>query len=170
MESRPTTAIILTLVGGLFILLGAIVGFFYLPLGYIMPGFFAPFLGVAALGGAIVAVSAVLLYYQPGEHAAWGVISIVFSVVSGVGVVTGYFALFGVAGMVLGLVGGSLAVAWKTVSWGPQPNVGAVRMCTGCGRYIPVAYPYCAFCGTPAPMFRPPGGAVPPQPGMPPHS
>ncbi len=169
MESRPTTAFILTLLGGLFIVLGAITGVLFLPTGYVLPDFSQPFLITAAVAGGVLIIAAVLLYYRPVEHVAWGVIGVVFSVVSGVGLVTGYFALFGIAGLVIGLVGGSMAISWRTTPVAPATPYGAVRMCHGCGRYVPLAYPFCAFCGTPAPVFHPPAGGGTPPPGTPPQ-
>ncbi|MCK4443291.1 MAG: zinc ribbon domain-containing protein, partial [Thermoplasmata archaeon] len=38
------------------------------------------------------------------------------------------------------------------------------RMCFGCGRYVPVTYPTCPYCGTQAPAQIPYQQAYPYQP------
>lgn len=158
MESRPTTGFILTLLGGLFILMGILVALAYPPLTsypyYTIPTYYYPLLITSAVCGLLVLAMAVLLYWRPEFHVAWGVIALVLSVASSVGIITGFFALFGAIGIVFGIIGGSLALAWRSAGWSPSMPANAVRMCSGCGRYIPLAYPYCAFCGTPAPMFQ----------------
>ncbi len=173
MEARPVNAFILTLLGGLFILLGTAIGVVFPPTyvyGYLTnpPAYYYPFLLTAVICGGGVLVSALLMYRQPTFHVAWGVIAIVLSVGSAVGAVTGYDALFGVVGLLLGIVGGALAAGFHT---GPTPALsafGPVRVCTGCGRYVPIVYPFCAYCGTPAVVTRPtPGPGAPPQ-GPPP--
>lgn len=169
MESRPVTGFILTLLGGLFILLGTLMGVVYAPTttypySYI-PDYYYPFLLTAGVCGALVVLVAALMYRIPDLHVTWGVIALVLSVASAVGLVTGYFALFGAIGVVFGLIGGALSLGWRSAVWATQPPMGLVRMCAGCGRYIPIAYPYCAFCGTPAPTLQ--GGVVPPRPEPP---
>ena len=73
---------------------------------------FASFIigGLGAFGlvsGIIVLGSGVMLQVNPGRRRAWGVLILVFSVLSFLG--TGGF----VAGAVLGIVGGILALTWK---------------------------------------------------------
>jgi hypothetical protein len=79
--------------------------------------------------------------------------ALVLSVSGSVGTIAGLFAVFGIVGVVFGVVGGALAIAWGTPGiTGPAPAA-AARICTGCGRYIPTMFPYCAYCGTAAPTF-----------------
>ncbi len=171
METRPVNAFILTLIGALFILMGTVLGVVFTPSYFVpftsTPAYYYPFLITAAICGAMVLVSAVLMYFHPSFHVAWGVLAIVFSVGSAVGAVTGYDALFGVVGLLLGVVGGAVAAGWRTE---PVPNLaqfGPVRVCTGCGRYVPIMYPFCAYCGTPAAVTRPPQGPGAPPVGPP---
>jgi len=76
---------------------------------------FASFIigGLGAFGlisGAIVMGSGVMLQVNPSRRRAWGVLILVFSVLSFLG--TGGF----VVGAVLGIVGGILALTWKPSS------------------------------------------------------
>ena len=171
MESRPVNAFILTLLGGLFILMGTLLGVVFAPTytyaGAYVPTYYYPFLLSSAISGVVVLLAAALMYVRPEMHVAWGVIALVLSVTSSIGAVTGYDAIFGVVGIVLGAVGGAMSIAWRTTSgFGPAP-AGVLRLCTGCGRYIPMMYPYCAYCGTPAPTVHAPGM---PAAGPPPRS
>jgi uncharacterized membrane protein len=52
--------------------------------------------------GIIVIVCALMLYRRPQRHGMWGILIIIFSALSG-----------GIIGVVLGLVGGILAIIWK---------------------------------------------------------
>ena len=69
------------------------------------------FLGMMALGivsGAMVLVGAQKVYSNPGQAVTWGAVIIAFSIVS-------FFGMGGfLAGAVLGIVGGVLALTWKT--------------------------------------------------------
>ena len=132
---RPSTAFVLSLIGGIFILLGAsamtMLGSWMGNYGYGMmgggyggwggmmrPGFgmmgglgygFA-FLGVLGLiFGIIVIISALMLNNKPEQHSTWGILIIVFSVLSIFGSAMGGFGI----GLILGLIGGILAVTWN---------------------------------------------------------
>jgi hypothetical protein len=59
------------------------------------------------LGAAIIIV-AVMLYKNPAQHELWGTLIIVFSVVS----VISFMGGMGI-GLLLGIIGGILAVLWK---------------------------------------------------------
>ncbi len=52
--------------------------------------------------GIIVIVSALMLYRRPQRHRLYGILIMIFSVLSG-----------GIIGVILGLVGGILAIIWK---------------------------------------------------------
>lgn len=173
METRPINGFILSLLGGLLIILGTVVGIVLTPTYsgpyYTMPGYFYPFLLTSAVCGILVLVAAAEMYLHPDYHVAWGVVSLVLSIGAAVGAITGYFSLFGVVGVVIGTVGGAVAIGWKSNTASPGMLGAAARMCPGCGRYVPAATPYCAFCGTPAPITRPPSAwTAQPPPGTPP--
>jgi hypothetical protein len=129
---KPTAAYLLSMIGGIFIILGggmmSMMGAFWFGgmmggfrgwggmMGYGGPGYgMMGWLGFGVFGilgivfGAIVVISAVMLNSRPHEHSTWGMLIIVFSALSLVG---GGMGGLGV-GLVLGLVGGILAVTWK---------------------------------------------------------
>ena len=74
--------------------------------GYGLGGIF----GLAGiLFGIVVVVSALMLYNKPVEHSKWGVLILIFSVLSIFG---SAMAGFGV-GLILGVLGGIFALTWK---------------------------------------------------------
>jgi len=124
----PTTASIISLIGGIIITLGGVlfvaVSAFVLPtLNYgtlavpnnlpasAIPGLVSGFVGMIGVfglvSGAIVLVSSVMLLTGRGQRRTWSVLVLVFSVLS-------LFGLGGfLVGAVLGIVGGALALQWK---------------------------------------------------------
>ncbi len=73
-----------------------------IPLSF-MSGFFL----IGLVSGVMVTIGAVMLNAHPSEHMAWGIIILVFSVISLLGM--GGF----VVGAILGIVGGTLSLSWK---------------------------------------------------------
>ena len=68
------------------------------------------FMGILGLVfGIIVIVSAVMLYNRSAEHTTWGVLVLIFSVLSVFGSMMGGFEI----GVILGVIGGVLAILWK---------------------------------------------------------
>jgi len=59
--------------------------------------------------GIIVIISALMLNRRPHEHTTWGILILVFSVLSAFGSMMGGFSI----GVLLGLIGGILAITWK---------------------------------------------------------
>lgn len=131
-EEKPTTAHILSLIGGILILIGgltrtAMMGLLNWGMGSLgmMDGWmkgrgeymiggrgFLPsmFFGIGILSvvcGIIVIVGAVMLNSKPQGHSKWGTLILVFSLLSLIG--AGGF----LAGLILGVVGGALAISWK---------------------------------------------------------
>ncbi len=125
--SMRTTAFILSLVGGLIIVIGGVVQTLLLFLGsyggiyYGMgPGMMSSYgfygygagwmtaLSLIALAfGVIVVIGAIMLNARPTEHLTWAVIILIFSIASLVGM-GGYFI-----GAVLGLAGGAIALSYR---------------------------------------------------------
>ncbi len=158
---RPITPFILSLLGGLFIIVGGLVGLVFFPYSYFY-GTNVAFVAVAISTGIVVLAGTAMLYVRPDQHLIWGVIIVVFSVMSIFSWIGGLFGGFFI-GMVFGIVGGCLAIAWNPGgTYGGASRM--VRVCMGCGRYVPIGYPYCAFCGTPAPVWRPPVASPGQQP------
>jgi hypothetical protein len=124
----PKTASILALVGGILITLSGVlliaVSAFILPhLDYSnlsvpqglssssIPALVSGIVGVMGtfglVSGVIVLISAVMLLANLGQRRTWGILILVFSILSFVGL--GGF----VAGAILGMVGGILTLRWK---------------------------------------------------------
>jgi hypothetical protein len=149
---------ILALIAGTFILLGAAFNLFVaaaffaffsllLPVGLGPAGSLLFELG--ALGiviGAVIALLGVLMYAKPQAHAALGALIIVLSVVS---LATSFLGGF-LVGVLLGLIGGGLGMTWKPsrpavlyVTSPAQP-----RLCRQCGGRIESNARFCPFCGS----------------------
>lgn len=127
---RPTAAFIISLLAGIFVLLGGgmksmmgswfvsngfgmmsgargwMMGGNYPAVGYGMMGGF----GFGILGlifGTLVIICAVILNQRPHQHQTWGLLILLFSVLS---MISGVMGL-GV-GLILGVIGGVLAIVW----------------------------------------------------------
>lgn len=126
MMEKPFPAFIISLIGGIFILLSSIYMYiFFMP--FIVAEHYpslSPFegmmwgaMGIWAWGiymgivgivcGIIIIVSALKLYNEPEKTQLWGTLVIIFSVISLLSM--GGFLI----GFLLGLIGGILAVVWK---------------------------------------------------------
>ena len=110
---KPTAAFVLALIGGIFILLWGLV---IVAIGLAAQSeSFGLFGGdITTLGavestlGILVVIFGVLLFVMPDHHVVFGVLVLVFSIVSLVG-------LGGlIIGFILGLIGGALGIAHKT--------------------------------------------------------
>jgi Family of unknown function (DUF6114) len=155
MHHKPTAAFILSLIGGIFILLGG--------LAYVALGAFIGSLGVGGVGGAValyggigallgilVIVGGVMLWVRPDQHIVWGILIIVFAIISLV------FAFFGgfVIGFILALIGGILGLVFKpmaTMMGGGMMMPGAgtpgVMTCPACGGVVNMQTRTCTMCG-----------------------
>lgn len=128
-ETYPRTAYLLSLVGGILLLIFSLIYVAVLlvlasllsGLGYgLGAGLLVGLAVVALLFGVIVLVLAIRLKTNPGSAKMSGILIIVFSVISFVG--GGGFYI----GAILALIGGILAVIWKPpqpvqAAWGQQP-------------------------------------------------
>jgi hypothetical protein len=127
-SAYPKTAGVLALAGGLIIILGGVVflgvAAFVIPHLNLsnmtvpqgidrasLPGLISGILNVmGAFGlvcGSVVLVSATMLLAKVGQRRTWGVLILVFSVLSFIGL--GGFVI----GAILGIAGGVLALRWK---------------------------------------------------------
>ncbi len=70
-------------------------------------GFFSVISILGLISGAIMIVGAVLLRMRPKDHVIWGIMILVFAVVSFVDM-GGYFI-----GAILGIIGGALALSYR---------------------------------------------------------
>lgn len=147
----PTAATVLAIVGGVII---AIAGVLELLVGsaisQLAVGFdggtliLSGLLGVVA--GVLVLVFGAVAYVQPQHHVVFGVLIVVFSVISLVSFAGGFFL-----GFVLGLVAGILAIVHR-----PSPLFPGIpyamppvfqRVCPKCGRVIDPSVRFCPHCG-----------------------
>ena len=133
-QETPTTAFILSLIGGVLIFLGGVVSsMWFMSGGYnswemmggggmmggyqgMMGNWGVPFGfmgGLSLIGlvaGILVIIGALMLNARPAEHTGWGVVILVFSIVSFLGM-GGFFI-----GALLGIAGGALTLSWRPVS------------------------------------------------------
>ena len=112
MAEKPTAAFVLSLISGIFILLGGAV---IAAIGAAIFAF-APAIGlvlgiIGLASGVIVLVGAIMLYMHTEQHVTWGIIILVFSILSIFTSLGGFLI-----GLILGIIGGALGIAWK-----PQP-------------------------------------------------
>lgn len=124
-QEKPTTAFILSLIAGVFIILGggmmSMLGYGFMGMmsryggfggwnGMMGPGFgMMRILGLVF--GVIVIISALMLNSKPQEHTTWGTLILVFSVLSIFGSAMSGFGI----GLILGIIGGILAITWKPI-------------------------------------------------------
>jgi len=107
-DDRPTAAFALSLIAGILILInGIFIAAIGAIIGAIFPGLGILFAVIGLVFGIIVLVGAIMMWSNPDQHVAWGVIVLLFSLFSIV--IGGGFIL----GLILGLVGGILAIVWK---------------------------------------------------------
>src|SRR2546427_5384112 len=114
MAEKPTSAFVLSLIGGIFILLGAIVVMALASvIGSLMligggdPNLAYLYGAVGLIFAILVLVGAVMLWMKPQQHVMWGVVVLLFSLFSII--TTGGFFI----GLILGLIGGILGLASK---------------------------------------------------------
>jgi len=115
---------VLGLVGGIFILLNALVWFVLGDLigslaGFIpgvpglpvdaaaLQGFLMMYGAIGLIFAILVIAGSVMLYVKPAQHLIWGIVVLLFSLFSIV--IGGGFIL----GLILGLIGGILGLVWK---------------------------------------------------------
>jgi hypothetical protein len=135
---------VLSVVGGTFILLWglllAAVGARALSLS-LLGGGLVVIGSVEAVLGLLVLLFGILLYVSPESHVIYGILVLVFSIVSLIGL-GGLFI-----GFLLGLIGGILGIVHR-----PRPSVVFVppqRVCPKCGTVPGPNARFCAACGHP---------------------
>jgi hypothetical protein len=128
-HAKPVTAFILSLIGGLIILVGGVIGSIWYLFGGtsyggiwgcmmgswhgMMGGFGFPYGYMAGfslaglVSGLIVVVGGVMLNVQPAAHTSWGILILVFSIISFIGM--GRFFI----GAIVGIIGGAFAISWR---------------------------------------------------------
>jgi len=126
LEERPTTAIVLSLIGGSLMILSGTMMFMMLVYDWMGFGMMGGYMGMGMMGsigtpfgfmsglslvgvvsGILVIIGAVMLSFRPAEHEAWGIVILTFSVISFLGM--GGFLI----GAILGVIGGAFALSLK---------------------------------------------------------
>ncbi|MFZ0829874.1 MAG: DUF6114 domain-containing protein [Thermoplasmata archaeon] len=147
---RPSAPFALSLIGGIFILIGGLVGLSVFweaqPTGTVLgvDYWLTGLLGLA-LGPAIM-ILAILFYQRPEHTAVYGGLIVGLSVGSYLSFLGGFLI-----GLILGVIGGVLILVWR-----PMPFAGgyypllnpypAYRICLKCGRAVAVDSKFCAYC------------------------
>jgi hypothetical protein len=165
MGDKPTAAMVLSLIGGIFVIFGgaalAFVGSLIGSLNVTGSGSAsstALALGiVGVIMGLIMVVGGFMMYSKPTSAKMWGVIVLILSIVSWVTAIGGFFI-----GFLLGLIGAILALTFKpTMAPGAMPPpmmsssmpmgsapMGSMGMtCKNCGASIPAGATRCPSCG-----------------------
>ncbi len=157
-QNEPTAAYILSLLGGIFALIGGVA---LLILGAFV-GVFTFGFGLAVIGGigvwimicaVIVIYSASQLKAHPLEHSKWGALILIFSLI-------GAWSIFDFIGGILALVYSPITVGvpqqpqyvppqtygppTQQATWGPQASA---HTCPQCGRIVPENVRFCPNCG-----------------------
>lgn len=152
-DERPIAAFILSLIGGIFIL---VAGFIISAIGAILTYFMMGIGAIAGLMGSIcgivIIICALALYTKPRENTVCGALIIVFSALSLFGAGGGFLV-----GFILSLIGGILAIIWKPSPPPPyyrppppQPKEAepSIQYCPNCGRELRYTSRFCPYCGT----------------------
>src|SRR6267378_5578290 len=164
MGDKPTAGMVLSVIGGIFVIFGgaalAFVGSLIGSLNVTGTGAAsntALGLGIAGvIMGIIMVVGGFMMYSKPTSAKMWGVIVLILSIISWVTALGGFFI-----GFLLGLIGGILALTFKpTMAPGAMPPpmmsssmpmgspMGSMGMtCKNCGASIPAGATRCPSCG-----------------------
>jgi len=125
-EEKPTGAFITSLLGGLLIIFNGLTVIIMSRVWNIFSVLRYPYFGVVRrlafrlllgigildlISGIIVVISSIMLNLEPENHVKWGTLILIFSVLS----IFGGIGVYGI-GVILGVVGGLLAITWKPKS------------------------------------------------------
>jgi len=113
MSEKPTTAFLLSLIGGILVLLGGLV---WAAIGTLIAFFtgFGFLLYVFLLFGIIIIIGAIMLNSNPSSAHTWGIVILILGILSLIGVITAL-------GGLLSIIGGAFALSWKPQSQTPNP-------------------------------------------------
>lgn len=171
MAEYPTAAFILSLLGGIFFVMGGLVlvgiGALFDALGSLgglsglssltgglgnmtsisgsLGGVGLPIAGLGELGvllGIATIALAVMIFRFPARHQLWGALVLTSSALSVVGSLGGLLI-----GFLLGIIGGVLAISWKPSVAALTPPTQITRICPNCGTVIQKDAKFCSYCG-----------------------
>lgn len=149
-NEKPSAAYALSLVAGIFVILGGIAVTVVGALATFFIAGVGGLLGILGIvWGVLILVFASRLNSDPSSHSTSGALIIVFSVLSWVGSFGGLFI-----GFLLGLIGGILAITWNPST---QPAMQAMspaggiqagtKYCAACGAQMAASATFCPKCG-----------------------
>jgi hypothetical protein len=119
-EEKPTAAFIVSLLAGIFILINGILIMIASAFIFVIPiaGVFVALFGIGELiFGLIVMFGAIMINSDdPSKVRTGGIIVLIFSIIS---IIAGGGFLIG---LILGLIGGILALTWKPSTQIPPPS------------------------------------------------
>jgi len=138
---KPTAAFILSLIGGIFVLLGGILVMVRRTI--LIGGLSGVYRIIGIVWGILIIISAIMLNAQPAQHMTWGILVLVFSFLSWFGARGGI-----IVGFILGLIGGILGIIWKLPVMQTTPAQPTItRICPNCGTVIGTDLKFCPHCG-----------------------
>ena len=163
---KPVAAFVLSLIGGVFILLAGASELYtgYLGATLVLPSgldIWIALLGLIGVALGVLAITfSVLLFQAPEHHVLYGALIVIVAALS----VLSYWGF--IVGLVLGIVGGALAIGWTPYRVpvggygfsppGPSPypiypgsglGSGAHRVCLRCGMVVAPDVKFCPHCG-----------------------
>ncbi len=146
---KPTTAYVLSLVGGVFVVIGGLATAAIGAAVTFMIGGIGGFIGILGIiWGVLIIVFASRLNSDPASHSASGALIIVFSLLSWFGGLGGL-----VIGFLLALVGGIVAITWNPPTQTAMPfqaparPIAGAKYCSSCGTQMASSAAFCPNCG-----------------------
>jgi hypothetical protein len=146
MSEKPTVAFILSLIGGIFVLIGGLILWF---VGAVLTFFLFGVGGIFGIFGTIcgllMIIGAVMMYSNPRSHISWSIVVLIFAILSWIGALGGLLI-----GFILGLIGGILGIIWRPSITQVQPlspQAPINRVCPNCGNVIERNIKFCPHCG-----------------------
>lgn len=153
-SDKPSAAYILSLIGGVFVVIGGVaVAAIGALATFMLAGIGGVFGILGIVWGILIIVFASRLNSAPSSHATSGALIIVFSLLSWAGAIGGFFI-----GFLLALIGGILAITWspgvQPVAQ-PMPPPGGIqtgaKYCASCGAQMASSATLCPKCGAKQP-------------------
>ncbi len=122
---HPTGTFVLSLIGGLLVLIDGVAIFLFGISGYVFRyheyvPFVRPVITVIGIWGIICAIvillSNFILFSHPDQHSLWGIVILIFSILS---IASGGGFLLG---LILGVIGGIWALVWRPSEKKTEPT------------------------------------------------
>ncbi len=139
-RDKPETPFVLSLIGGIFVLVDGALGFMFSVRYGHWPMWIWEFAGdeyvlgpVGIVMGILIVLSATLAYKRTQEKTIWGILIVIASLISFFVILGGY-----VVGFVFAMIGGIMYFVWEPAE---------TKRCVRCGRTIMLDSIFCPYCG-----------------------